>query len=66
MSNLTLHLSDKADKAIARLREYYGVSTRAEIIRKALTLLDIATDIAENDGELLARKGDKESKIIIS
>jgi len=65
MSNLTLSLDETAEQTLQRLKTHYRVGSKAEVIRKALTLLDIASEIEETKGELLARKGDKETRIII-
>lgn len=65
MSNLTLNLDKKAEKSINDLREHYGATSKAEIIRKALALLQVAAEIDVNKGELLARKNNKETKIIV-
>lgn len=65
MSNLTLNLDTRAEESIEELREHYGATSKAEVIRKALALLQIAADIETTKGELLARKGSKETRIII-
>lgn len=64
MPNLTLNLDEKAEKNINRLKKRYGVSSKAEVIRKALTLLSIVARNEDEKGELLMRKGDKDTKII--
>jgi Arc/MetJ-type ribon-helix-helix transcriptional regulator len=65
MSNLTLNLDRKAEKSIDALREHYGATSKAEVIRKALALLQVAAEIDASKGELLARKNNKETKIIV-
>lgn len=65
MSNLTLNLDKKAVKEIEALKQHYGASSKAEVIRKGLALLKIASQIEDTEGELIARKGDRESRIIV-
>lgn len=65
MSDLNLNLSKTAVNSIAELKHYFGTESDAEIIRKALTLLKIAKKIDETHGQLIAKKGDKESRIVI-
>jgi len=66
MSNLTLNLDDRAEKSIEQLRKHYGATSKAEVIRKSLALLQIAAEIEDTGGELIARKaGTGESKIIV-
>lgn len=65
MANLTLNLDKSMEKEIEALKKHYHATSKAEVIRKSLALLKIASQVDETQGELIARKGDKESKIII-
>ncbi len=65
MSNLTLNLDEKAENSIDKLRKHYGASSKAEVIRKALALLQVAAEVDATNGELVARKDNKETKIIV-
>jgi hypothetical protein len=65
MSELTLELDKRASDSIRELMSYYKVGTKAEIISKAIAILKIACHIDKTHGELFARKGDHETKIII-
>lgn len=65
MTELTLQLDKKASESIFELMNYYRVGNTGDIITKALTLLKIAAHVDKTHGELFARKGDHETKIII-
>lgn len=65
MTVLTLELDKRASDSLRDLMSHYKVSTKAEIISKAIAILKIACHIDKTDGELLARKGDHETKIIV-
>jgi len=65
MSEITLKLDDKASESIKSLMYHYGVNTEAEVIKKGLSLLEISAYIDNTEGELLARKGAHETKIIV-
>lgn len=65
MSELTLEFDQRASDSLKDLMSYYRVSTKAEIISKAIAILKIACHIDRTEGELFARKGDHETKIII-
>ena len=65
MSNLTLNLDEQAEDSINKLRKHYGASSKAEVIRKAIALLQIAAKVESTHGELIAKKGDKETRIIV-
>ncbi len=61
---LALELDEKAQESINDLMSYYGVS-RAKIVSKALAILKMAAYIEQTQGELLARKGNHETKLLI-
>lgn len=66
MMEIMLHLDTKASQSMSDLMMHYGVKSRAEIISKAMALLQTATYVSKTNGELLARKGSHETKIVIS
>lgn len=66
MASLILKLDDAAEQEIARLQKYFDVTSKAQVIRKGLALLKVAAQIKETNGQLIARKGDKERIIFIS
>ena len=71
MSNLTLNLDKKAEQSIEDLKQHYGASSKAEVIRKALALLQVAARVQNGNGTLYAKgkddKGnDKTVEIIVS
>ena len=64
MTELNLELDQRASDSLKDLMSHYRVG-RAEIISKALAVLKIASHIDKTQGELFARKGNHETKIII-
>ncbi len=65
MSVLTLELDQRALQTLKGLMTHYQVRTKAEIIIKALTVLQLASHVEKTDGQLFARKGDHETRIIV-
>ena len=65
MTELTLEFDKKASQSIKELMAYYNVNNRADIISKAISVLKIAAHVKQTDGELIARKGTHETKIIV-
>jgi hypothetical protein len=65
MFQLALELDNKAQKSINDLMNHYRVNSRAEIISKALAILKTVSYIEETNGELFARKGNQETKIVV-
>lgn len=64
MTELTLNFDKKAADALADLMIQCNVKSRAELISKALRILKIVAHVNQTDGEIIARKGEKETKII--
>lgn len=62
--DILLSCDSKATESINSLKKHYGVST-AEVFTKGLMLLKVATKINEEHGELVARRGSEEKKIIV-
>lgn len=66
MTEIALSLDRKAQESIRDLMDHYHVKTKAEIISKAIAILTIAAHIERTQGELVARKGMQETKIVVS
>ena len=65
MNEYTFRLDNKTDDQVTDLMTHYGVKTQAEIFEKALAALMIHAYVDSTDGELIARKGCHETKIIL-
>lgn len=65
MTELTLELDQRASESLKDLMSHYRVGSKAEIISKALAVLQIASHVDKTKGELFARKGSHETKIIV-
>lgn len=65
MTEIALELDTIAQKSVTDLMYYYGMKNKAELFSKALAVLKIAAHIESTHGELFARKGNKETKIVV-
>lgn len=65
MPEITLEFDKKAQKSLDNLMSHYRTNSRGAIISKALGILNFAACIDKAGGELFARKGDRETKIIV-
>ena len=65
MIELALELDQKAQQSVKELMKHYGVKNRAEIFSKALAILKIMAYVEKTDGEIFARKGNNETKIVV-
>lgn len=66
MTLLALELDHKAQESIHDLMNHYRVKSRAEVVSKAIAVLTIAAHIEKTKGELFARKGEHETKILVT
>lgn len=66
ISELSLELDIRAQKSMNELMKHYNVNNRADIISIALMVLKLISRIEKTEGELIARKGGKETKIIVN
>ena len=62
---LTLNFDAKAIQTINSLMMHYKAKNKAELIAKALTVLKVAAQVDTTGGELIARKGKDETKIVV-
>lgn len=66
MTELALHLDNKAQKLLKELKAHYKVNNNAEIFSKALAVLKVVAHVQQTEGEIFARKGTSETKIIVT
>jgi hypothetical protein len=65
MAVTTFDFDPKLTKVLDRLKKDMHAASRAEVLRRAITLLDLA-NMAEKDGaELIIRKDKKEKQIVV-
>jgi len=66
MTQLTIELDRNAVNRFDQLMTHYKLKDQAAVISKALAALTIFAAIDSTDGELIARKGEHETRIIVS
>ncbi len=65
MQQVTYQLDQSACESIQDLMNYYNVTDSAQVIKKSLALLRIAAYVKKTEGEILIRKGNHETKLIV-
>ena len=65
MAVTTFNIDDKMGQSLDELKEHFGASSKAEVLRKAVALLKIATESEAADGSIIIRKDGVDQKIII-
>ena len=65
MAVTSFNIDDKMGQTLEGLKEHFGATSKAEVLRKAVALLKIAADFEAADGSITIRKNDQDQKVII-
>lgn len=65
MAVTTFNIDEKMGQSLEDLKEHFGASSKAEVLRKAVALLKIAMESEAADGSITIRKDNVDQKIII-
>ncbi len=58
-------LDPKSRKALAELRESLNATSNAEVIRRALTLLQLASKTTSNGGQVILRQDGNDREVVM-
>ena len=61
----TFNVDEKMDKTLEDLKDYLGATSKAEVIRRAIALLKVAKDAAQDDGSFVIKKKGEDVKVIV-
>ena len=61
----TFNIDEKMDKTLDALKIHFGATSKAEVLRKAVALLNIAKDAEQSDGSIVLKKDGEEIKILV-
>jgi predicted transcriptional regulator len=65
MSSLsTFRFDEQLTKTLDELKNASSASSKAEIVRRAITLLKVVQDAANNGEKLVLRREDKDGKVV--
>jgi hypothetical protein len=63
----TFSIDDKTEKTLSELRTALGASSNAEVLRRAISLLGVASKVVQNDGSVILKSKDgAEREIVIN
>jgi hypothetical protein len=65
MSTKTIKFDQRMEDTIAKLQKQFGATSQAEIIRKAIAMLEIVSDAEKSGGEIIIRHNDKDKHVIL-
>lgn len=58
MAATSFNIDQKTDQTLESLRRHYQVSSKAEVLRKAIALLNVASRNEQADGTVILRQQD--------
>ena len=61
----SFNIDEKMGQELDQLKTHLNASSKAEVLRKAVALLKIATESEAADGSIIIRKNDVDQKIIL-
>jgi hypothetical protein len=63
----TFSIDEKTEKTLSELRVALGASSNAEVLRRAVSLLGVASKVVQNDGAVILKAKDgAERQLVIS
>lgn len=66
MAVTSFNIDDKMDQTLEALKAHYGATSKAEILRKAVALLNVASKNEAEDGTIVLSDGNgKDIKVIV-
>jgi hypothetical protein len=61
----SFNIDSKLDGTLEMLKDHYGASSKAEILRKAIALLNVARRSEEPDGSVVIRHNDQDVRVVL-
>jgi hypothetical protein len=65
MAMTSFNVDDKMDRTLEELKKHYGASSKAEVLRKAVALLNVAKEAEQADGSIVIRKDHEDLKVLV-
>lgn len=65
MAVTSFNIDSKLDNTLEALKSHYGASSKAEVLRKAIALLNVVSRNENTDGSVTIRHNDKDIKVIL-
>lgn len=65
MAVTSFNIDPKLDATLEGLKSHYGASSKAEVLRKAIALLNIVSKNENDDGTVTLRHGDKDLRVVL-
>lgn len=62
---ITFKIDSKMDEVFDKLKKHFHASSRAEVLRKAIALLEVASDAEDDGAEIILRKDTEEKQVVV-
>ena len=61
----SFNIDERTDRTLEELKSHFGASSKAEIVRKAIALLNVAKDAEQPDGSVIIMRGADKVRVIV-
>jgi hypothetical protein len=65
MAVTSFNIDSKLDSTLETLKSHYGAASKAEVLRKAIALLNVVSRNENKDGSVTIRHNNEDVKVII-
>jgi hypothetical protein len=65
MATTSFNIDSKLDQTLEDLKSHYGAASKAEVLRKAIALLNVVSRNENPDGSVTIRHDDQDIKVIL-
>lgn len=65
MALTSFNIDQKMQNTLEELKRHYGATSNAEVLRKAIALLQVIKENESEDGAFVLRKNNQDIKVII-
>ena len=65
MAITTFNIDEKMENTLESLKKHYGASSKVEILRKAIALLNLAQESEQEDDSIIIRKGNEDIRVLV-
>jgi len=65
MATTSFTIDTKLDATLETLKEHFGASSKAEVVRKAIAMLSIVSKNEDEDGVVTIRKNGQDIKVVL-
>ena len=62
MSTTTVKFDERTSAILEELKEHFHAASKAEVLRKAIALLDVVSEADENEKEIIIRPKNRRSR----